>query len=125
VVRATAGHDVVAGGFAGPGVGVGGGLLATLVPFTPSFLFVLLGEPRFDRIRANVVIQSFLTGAGPAVIGAIAGSAIPLGLTFAHLWQIPARRGAALVFAARRGVVSGLLIAGGSGVVLAVAGVPV
>lgn len=60
--------------------GVLGGLLATAVAFTPSFLFVLLGGPRFDRIRANTVIQSFLTGAGPAVIGAIAGSAIPLGL---------------------------------------------
>jgi chromate transporter len=106
--------------------GVGGGLLATLVAFAPSFLFVLLGGPRFDRIRANVTIQSFLTGAGPAVIGAIAGSAIPLGLAFAHLWQIPVLAGALLwFFGARRGVVSGLLIAGGIGVVLALTSVPV
>jgi chromate transporter len=105
--------------------GVPGGLLATLVAFTPSFLFVLLGGPRFDQIRANVVIQSFLTGAGPAVIGAIAGSAIPLGLAFQYLWQIPVLAGALLwLFAGRRGVVSGLLIAGGIGVLLAVSGVP-
>jgi chromate transporter len=106
--------------------GIRGGLLATLVAFAPSFLFVLLGGPRFDQIRANTVIQSFLTGAGPAVIGAIAGSAIPLGLAFQQLWQIPVLAGALLwLFAARRGVVSGLLIAGGTGVLLALSGVPV
>jgi chromate transporter len=103
--------------------GVAGGLVATLVAFTPSFLFVLFGGPRFDQIRANVVIQSFLTGAGPAVIGAIAGSAIPLGLAFQHLWQIPVLAGALLwLFAARRGVVSGLLIAGGIGMLIALSG---
>jgi chromate transporter len=106
--------------------GMAGGLLAALVAFTPSFLFVLLGGPRFDQIRANVTIQCFLTGAGPAVIGAIAGSSIPLGLAFQHLWQIPVLAGALLwYFAARRGIVTGLLIAGSIGVLLAVAGVPV
>jgi chromate transporter len=106
--------------------GITGGLVATLVAFSPSFFFVLLGAPRFDRIRANLTIQSFLTGAGPAVVGAIAGSAIPLGLAFGHLWQIPVLAGALLwLFVARRGVVSGLLIAGGAGVVLALAGVAV
>jgi chromate transporter len=58
--------------------GVGGGLLASFVAFTPSFLFVAVGGPRFAAIRANESIQSFLTGAGLSVIGAIAGSAIPL-----------------------------------------------
>jgi chromate transporter len=106
--------------------GVPGGLLATLVAFTPSFLLVLVGGPRFDQIRASVVIQSFLTGAGPAVIGAIAGSAIPLGLAFQHLWQIPVLAGALLwLFAARRGVVSGLLIAAGTGLLIALSGIPV
>jgi chromate transporter len=104
--------------------GLLGGLLATLIAFSPSFLFVLLGGPRFEQIRANQTIQSFLTGAGPAVIGAIAGSAIPLGLAFQHLWQIPLLAGAFVwLFIARRGVVSGLLIAGGIGIVLALAGV--
>ena len=104
--------------------GLVGGLLATLVAFTPSFLFVLFGGPRFDQIRANVTIQWFLTGAGAAVIGAIAGSSIPLGLAFQHLWQVPVLAGALLwYFGARRGVVSGLLISGGIGVVLVLAGV--
>ncbi|MGO9027888.1 MAG: chromate efflux transporter [Acidimicrobiales bacterium] len=106
--------------------GVGGGLLAAVVAFAPSFLFVLFGAPHFDRIRENLGIQSFLTGAGPSVIGAIAGSAVPLGLAIQHLWQVPLLAGAMLwLLLARRGVVSGLLIAGGIGVVLAVAGGPV
>jgi chromate transporter len=106
--------------------GIRGGLLAALVAFTPSFLFVLVGAPRFDRIRANRAIQSFLTGAGPAVIGAIAGSAIPLGLALQHLWQVPVLAAAALwLFPGRRGVVSGLLVAGGVGVLVAVSGAPV
>jgi chromate transporter len=67
----------------------------------------------------------FLTGAGPAVIGAIAGSAIPLGLAFQHLWQIPVLAGALLwFFVLRRGVVSGLLVAGAIGAALALAGLP-
>ena len=104
--------------------GIAGALLATLIAFAPSFLFVLLGGPRFDQIRASATVQSFLTGAGPAVIGAIAGSAIPLGLAFRYAWQIPVLAGAlAWFFAARRGVVSGLLIAGGIGLVLVLAGV--
>lgn len=72
--------------------GVGGGLLAALIAFTPSFLFVLCRGPRFDWLRSNHSVQSFLTGAGPAVIGAIAGSAIPLGLALTHLWQAPSWR---------------------------------
>ena len=42
--------------------GVGGGLLAALVAFTPSFLFVLGGGRYFDRLRASAAVQAFLTG---------------------------------------------------------------
>lgn len=106
--------------------GVGGGLLAALVAFTPSFLFVLVGAPRFHQIRANASVQAFFSGAGPAAIGAIAGSAVSLGLTFQHLWQIPVLGGALLwLFVARRGVVSALLITGVIGAALSLAGVPV
>ncbi len=103
--------------------GVGGGLLAALIAFAPSFAFVLVGGRHFERIRANGSVGSFLTGAGPAVIGAIAGSAIPLGLAFSHLWQIPVLVGGLLwLFAFRKGVVSALLVAGAIGVVVALAG---
>jgi chromate transporter len=105
--------------------GVGGGLFAALVAFAPSFFFVIFGGRRFQAIRTNKSVQAFLTGAGPAVVGAIAGSAVSLGLTFQHLWQIPVLGGALLwLFVARRGVVSGLLIAGAVGVCLALVGVP-
>ncbi len=105
--------------------GVGGGLLAALIAFAPSVAFVLGGAPHFDQIRSNDSVDAFLTGAGPAVIGAIAGSAIPLGLAFQHLWQIPVLAGALVwVFGARRSVVSGLLMAGAIGLAVALAGVP-
>jgi chromate transporter len=87
---------------------------------------VLVGGPRFGALRASRTVQAFLTGAGPAVIGAIAGSAIPLGIALRHLWQIPVLAGGlAWLFALRRGVVSGLLSAAAVGVVVALAGVPV
>ena len=106
--------------------GVGGGLLAALVAFAPSFAFILAGASRFGRIRRNSSVQSFLTGAGPAVIGAIAGSAIPLGLALHHLWQIPVVASAgAVLFRAGRAVVPVLLAGAALGVVLALSGVPV
>jgi len=106
--------------------GVAGGLLAASFAFAPSFAFVLVGGPRFDRIRANTAVGSFFSGAGPAVIGAIAGSAIPLGRSLQHLWQIPILAGALVwFFVLRRGVVSGLLLAGVVGAAVALAGVPV
>jgi chromate transporter len=103
--------------------GLAGGLLAAFVVFAPSFIFVLAGGPRFDALRAETSVQSFLTGAGPAVVGAIAGSAIPLGLSFQELWQIPVLAGALLwLFLIRRGVVSALLLTGTVGVLLALTG---
>jgi chromate transporter len=101
-------------------------LLAALIAFSPSFAFVLLGGRHFDQIRANHTVDTFLTGAGPAVIGAIAGSAIPLGLAFGHLWQIPELAASLFwLFVLRGGVVAGLLVAAAVGLVVALAGVPV
>ncbi|MCZ4124865.1 MULTISPECIES: chromate efflux transporter [Streptomyces] len=106
--------------------GVGGGLLAAAVAFAPSFVFVILGAPRFDRLRVNLRVQAFLTGAGPAVIGAIAGSAIPLALAMQHVWQFGVLAAAAIwLLTGRRSVVTALLGAGVLGVALALAGWPV
>lgn len=106
--------------------GLGGGLLAALVAFVPSFFFVIFGGRYFDRLRANPTIQAFLTGAGATVIGAIAGSAIPLGLALTQLWQAGVLA-AALVWllALRRGVVSALIAAGVIGVIAVLVGAPV
>ena len=106
--------------------GVGGGLLAALVAFTPSFLFVIVGGPRFDRLRASTRIQAFLTGAGAAAIGAIAGAAIPLGLALGHLWQFGVLGLAAgWLVGLRKGVVAALIGGGTLGVIAALAGLPV
>ena len=106
--------------------GLGGGLLAAVVAFAPSFAFVLLGGRHFDRVRGSPAVQAFLTGAGPAAIGAIAGSAIPLGLALSQLWQVGVLA-AALVWmlALRRNVVLGLIAAALIGVAVSLAGVPV
>lgn len=106
--------------------GVGGGLLASAVAFTPSFVFVLAGGPRFDQLRRNASIQAFLTGAGPAAIGAIAGATIPLGLALSHLWQVAVLAAAvAWLVALRRGVVVAIVGAGALGVIAALAGAPI
>lgn len=106
--------------------GIGGGLLASAVAFAPSFAFVLGGGRSFDRLRGNAGVQAFLTGAGPAAIGAIAGAAIPLGLSLGHLWQAGVLAAAAAWhIGLRRGVVTTIVGAAGLGVVVFLAGGPV
>jgi chromate transporter len=106
--------------------GVGGGALAAAIAFAPSFLFVLLGGGHFERFRENAGAQSFLQGAGPAAIGAILGSAIPLAGALQETWQYLLLAAAAVaVLLLRRGVVSTLLWSGAAGVIIALAGGPV
>ena len=109
--------------------GLGGGLLAALVAFSPSFAFVLGGAGSFSALRASRPAQSFLDGAGPAAIGAILGAAVllagalrpPLG----QPWQFAVLAGAAvLLLGLRRGVVLTLLAAAGTGLLVALAGGP-
>jgi chromate transport protein ChrA len=79
--------------------GIGGGLPAALSAFTPSFVFVLAGGRHFDRIRANKAVETFFAGAGPAVVGAIAGSAIRSRFRFRPPVAVPgADRRAVLAF---------------------------
>jgi len=106
--------------------GVGGGLLASFVAFTPSFVFVLLGGSRFGWLRGNASVRAFLTGAGPAAIGAIAGATIPLGLALSHVWQIAVLVLAVVwLMALRRGVVVAIVGAAVLGVIAALAGASV
>ena len=105
--------------------GLGGALLAALVAFAPSFWFILLGADRFDRLRTDPRPRAFLDGAGPAAIGAIAGSAIPLTAALGETWQYAVLAGGAvLLLAARRGVVLTLLLAAAAGAIAALAGAP-
>ena len=106
--------------------GVGGGLLAAAVAFAPSFLFVVVGAHHFDRLRSNRHARAFLDGAGPAAIGAILGSAIPLALALVDPWQLAVLAGAAImVLLLRRTAVTTLLTAGAFGALIALAGGPV
>ncbi len=87
-------------------------------------MFVLLGAPPFRPAARQRPVRAFLDGAGPAAIGAIFGSAVPLALRLAQPWQFAVLAGAAvLLLALRRGVVTTLLAAALVGVVLAFVGV--
>jgi chromate transporter len=116
-------HTVAAVGYGA--AGVGGGLLAALVAFAPSFSFILLGADRFDRMLRNPRFGAFLGGSAPAAIGAIIGSAVPLTRALGETWQYFVLAGAAIwLLLLRRGVVSALLAAGVAGAIAALAGAP-
>ena len=102
-----------------------GGVLAAVAAFAPSFVFIMAGARHFDRLRTDPRVQAFFVGAGSAVIGAIAGSSIPLGLELAHLWQLGVLALAAVwLLVLRRGVVPALVAAGMIGVVAVLCGAP-
>lgn len=106
--------------------GVGGGVLAAIIAFAPSFLIVLAGGGHFDRLRGSLRAQAFLDGAGPAAIGAILGSAVPLAGALVETWQFVVLGLAAVaLLLARRGVVLTLVMAGLIGALIALAGGPV
>jgi chromate transporter len=116
-------HTVAVVGYAA--AGVGGALLAAVVAFAPSFSFILIGADRFDRLRRNARVRAFLDGAGPAAIGAILGSAIPLARALGEPWQFAVLAAAAVVLLVlRRGVVVTLVAAGCVGALLGAAGGP-
>jgi chromate transporter len=103
--------------------GVGGGLLAALVAFAPSFWFILIGAERFDRLRTDGRVRAFLDGAGPAAIGAIVGVAIPLAAALREPWQFAVLAAAlVLLLVVRRGVVLTLICAGVAGAALVLLG---
>ncbi|MGA8745695.1 MAG: chromate efflux transporter [Solirubrobacterales bacterium] len=114
-------HTVAVVGYAA--AGIPGALLASLVAFAPSFSFILIGAKRFDRLRSDERARAFLDGAGPAAIGAILGSAIPLAGALSEGWQLVVLAAAAVaLLVLRRGVVATLLTAAVAGVVLGVLG---
>jgi chromate transporter len=117
-------HTVAVVGYAASGIG--GALLAGAVAFAPSFCFVLFGARHFEGLRSSLGVQGFLAGAGPAAIGAICGSAIPLAGALHAAWQVGLLGAAAVALLALRwNVVAVLLAAGALGVVAVGVGAPV
>ncbi len=118
-------QTVAAVGYAA--AGLGGAILAAVVAFVPSFVIVIvvLGGDRFERLRANVNARAFLDGAGPAAVGAILGTVIPLASGLHEPWQwVLAVAAAVALFAARVGTIPVLLGAAVIGLVAALAGAP-
>jgi len=110
-------HTVAAVGYAA--AGVGGGLLAAAIAFAPSFVFVLAGGSRFDALRGNAHAQRFLGGAGPAAVGAILGSAVPLAAALVLWWQDALLAVAAVtLLVLRRGPVPVLVALGVAGALI-------
>jgi len=116
-------HTVTAVGYAA--AGVAGSVLAAVVAFAPSFAFVLAGGPHFDRLRRAPFAQKFFEGAGPAAVGAILGSAIPLAAALGEPWQFAVLAAAAVaLLLARAGVVVTIVGAGVVGAIVGLAGAP-
>jgi chromate transporter len=109
-------HTVAVVGYAAEGrglPGIGGGLLAAALAFAPSFLFVLAGARHHERIRGNQRVRAFLDGAGPAAIGAILGSAVPLALAISKPWQVvPLAFAAGWLLVLKRSVPTAIVVAG-------------
>ena len=106
--------------------GVAGGLLAATIAFAPSFGFILGGGHLFHRLRSQTAAQAFLSGAGPAAIGAIAGAALPLARALHYGWQggVAAAAGVWLLLRPRSVPVA-LVGAAAVGVAAALLGAPV
>ena len=110
-------QTVAAVGYAAAGSAAG--CSPPLVAFAPSFVFVLLGGRRFGGCAATSA-RGVPRRRGPAAIGAILGSAIPLTAALGQPWQYAVLAGAVvLLLALRRGVVVTLLSAAAVGLAVA------
>jgi chromate transporter len=99
--------------------GVGAGLLAALIAFSPSFLFIMIGADRFHALLGNRDARAFIDGAAPAALGAILGSAVPLALALDHGWQVALLAAAAVaLLVLKQGVVAVLVAAGAAGALI-------
>src|SRR5207253_5597827 len=53
-----------------------GGLLTTWVTFVPCFLWIFLGAPFAERLRANRALSAALTGVTAAIVGVVLNLAL-------------------------------------------------
>ena len=104
--------------------GLVGGIAASAIAFTPSFVFVLAGGRHFDRVRSNPRAQAFLAGAGPAAIGAILGSAVPLALSLGVWWQVLVLAAGSVALARRTSPVVVILAGATVGLIAIALGAP-
>ncbi len=83
--QVTPGPVAIAATFIGYRVeGLVGALLATLGMFGPPFVLAVIAAHSLAAFRTNPVVQGFLLGVSPAVVGVIAAAAVALGRTSLH-----------------------------------------
>ena len=112
---------IAAIGFAAGGVAAG--VLAALIAFAPSFVFVLGGSGLLERAREDARATAFMAGAAPAAAGAILGASIPLAGAIGVWWQGVVLAGAAIaLLIMRAGVVEVMLGAAAIGAIGALTG---
>jgi chromate transporter len=66
--------------------GTMGALLATISIFLPSFLMAAAAGSSLSRFRTNQVVQAFLRGVTPAVVGLLVAAALSMGRAGIHTW---------------------------------------
>lgn len=83
----TPGPVLIAATFVGYRVaGTLGALIATISIFLPSFLMTIAAGSSLARFHNNPVVQSFLKGVTPAVVGLLVAAGWTLGLAGIHTW---------------------------------------
>jgi chromate transport protein ChrA len=63
-----------------------GALVATISIFLPSFLMTVAAGSSLFRFQTNPVVQSFLKGVTPAVVGLLVAAGISIGRAGVHSW---------------------------------------
>lgn len=63
-----------------------GALVATVSIFLPSFLMTIAAGSSLRRFRNNELVQSFLRGVAPAVVGLLLAAALSIGRAGIHTW---------------------------------------
>jgi chromate transporter len=58
--------------------GIVGAVAATIAAFLPSFVMTIVAGTSLNRFRANHLVQSFLSGVAPAVVGMLAAAGVSL-----------------------------------------------
>ncbi len=100
--QVTPGPVAIAATFIGYRVaGLVGALAATLGMFGPPFLLSIIVARSLEAFRGSAVVQGFLRGISPAVVGIIAAAAVSLWGTTAHSWFAAAEAFATFVLLAR------------------------
>lgn len=63
-----------------------GALVATISIFLPSFLMMVIAGSSLARFHTNKIVQSFLKGVTPAVVGLLVAAGISIGRAGIHSW---------------------------------------